>query len=48
MADIAPDDEEGGYDNVLFMCEDCNEEYYLPEDTDMCPFCESSDIEAAQ
>ena len=34
----------GDLDNDFFYCHDCEEEYYLPENTICCPFCGCDDI----
>lgn len=32
------------YENDWLTCDRCEEEYYLPEDTEQCPICGSSEI----
>ncbi len=33
-----------GMENDWCYCHDCEEEYYLPEDTEKCPICNSENI----
>ena len=34
--------DEEGFENDYAFCESCDEEYYLPEDVEDCPFCGKS------
>lgn len=39
------DPEFSGPENVYWYCENCDEEFYLPEDIEKCPICLGKDIE---
>lgn len=41
---LSNDETDEFYENVIFICDFCGEEYTLPEDTILCPICNNDTL----